>query len=414
MTCSASSSSRGFGGVLAVALALAAGGCASGRGAVWPGHPDESEPLRLALLPPENLTGGPAPLRDLERVAERALARIGVEVASGELVDEFLARHRIRNTGGLDREAARAAREELGVSGVMITSVVLYNELTPPRIGVTMRLVSAAEEPEILWIDAFGRAGDDRPGLLGLGRVGSVGPLEEETFDVLARSLGAFLRDARRNAPGCKTSQTFAPKVDFRSPALARKETLSVAILPFVNESGRRGAGQVLALEMARQLVAVERVRVVEPGMLREELLTYRISDEGGATPATARLLSKVLDADLVVGGVVRDYVDSGTPVMDFSVLAIDPGTEEIVWESTSYNGGDDAMGLFGTGKVSTAGALACRMARALVARMMPRNGRSRPGGRTGSACAQRRRSAVARTQDLRRARPGRSGKTPV
>jgi TolB-like protein len=372
-----------FRGPLGIAL-LALAACAGGGGAVWPGHPDESEPVRLALLPPENLSGGPAPLDALERVAERALARTGVEVASGAPVDDFLARHRIRSTGGLDREGARAAREELGVSGVVITSVVLHGELTPPSFGVTMRLVSAAEEPEILWIDAFGRTGDDRPGLLGLGRVESVRRLEEEAFEALARSLAGFLRDARRKAPGCRTSPAFAPKIAFRSPALGRKEALSVAVLPFVNESGRRGAGQVLALEMARQLLAVDRVRVIEPGMLRDELLTYRISDEGGATPATARLLARILDADLVVGGVVRDYVEHGLPALDFSVLAIEPETEEVVWESASYGNGNEAMGLFGTGKVSTAGVLACRMTRALVEQMMARRKpRGRPGGRT-------------------------------
>ncbi len=394
MICCVSSSSSRVVAVLALGVAMASAGCAGGHAAVWPGHPDEARPLRIALLPPENLSGAAAPLRDIEIVAERALARVGIEVVSGALVDEFLARHRIRYTGGLDRDGAAAMREELGVSAAMITSVVLHGDIAPPRIGVIARLVSAADEPEILWMDGFGRTGNDSPGLLGLGIVESVGPLSEEAFKTLTLSLRAFLRDARRSSPSCSTSAKFAPKVMFRSPALARKETLSVAILPFVNNSGRRGAGQVLALEMARQLMAVDHVRVIEPGMLREELLAYRVTTEGGASPGTARLLSKVLKADLVVSGVVRDYDDS--PVIGFSAEAIDPKTEETVWEATSYNHGDDAEALFGTGRISTANVLACRMVRAAITQMLRRR---QPAGR---ALAQGRRRHTRSPQVLR------------
>jgi TolB-like protein len=401
MTSCVSSSSRRVGAALVLGFVFGLSGCAGGgHAAVWPGHEAEKQPLRIALLPPEDLTDGAAPLREIELVAERALAKVGIEVVSGALVDEFLARHRIRYTGGLDREGARAARAELGVSAAMITSVVLYGEIPPPRFGVLMRLVSAADEPEILWMDGFGRTGDDSPGLLGLGNVASVRKLQEEAFNTTARSLAAFMRDARRRSPSCETSQRFAPRVAFRSPSLARKEAFTVAVLPFVNESGRRGAGQVLALEMARQLLAVGGVRVIEPGMLREELLTYRVTSEGGATLPTVRLLSKVLKVDLVVGGTVRDYDEQlKTPLVDFSAITIDPATEEAVWESTSHNLGDDAMSLFGAGTISTANALACRMVNAAVVQMV----RRRPARRANAgALAQRRRRHTRSAQALR------------
>ncbi len=410
MTCCVSCSSRRNGAAVALAFAIALSGCAGGRAAVWPGHPDEKQPLRIALLPPENLSESSPPLREIELVVERALARVGIEVVSGALVDEFLARHRIRNTGGLDRDAARAARTELGVSAAMITSVVLYREIAPPRFGVLMRLVSAAEEPEILWMDGFGRTGDDSPGLLGLGNVGSVRLLQEEAFKTTARSLVAFLRDARQRSPSCPTSKKFAPRIAFGSPSVTREGALTVAVLPFVNESGRRGAGQVLALEMARQLMAVGRVRVIEPGMLREELLAYRVTTEGGATLPTVRLLSKVLKVDLVVGGIVRDYDEQlRTPVVGFTALALDPGTEEAVWEATSHNLGDDSMSLFGTGTVSTANVLACRMVRAAVGPMMVRR---QTRGRAGGRLAQGRRRRLRSPQELRGNGPRSQGKT--
>src|SRR5690242_4696299 len=115
MTCCVSSSSRRAGAGLALGLAVGLAGCEGGnRAAVWPGHADAKEPVRIALLPAEDLSGTAAPLRDVEQTAQLALGRVGIDVVGGAAVDEFLARHRLRNTGGVDRETARSAREELG------------------------------------------------------------------------------------------------------------------------------------------------------------------------------------------------------------------------------------------------------------------------------------------------------------
>jgi hypothetical protein len=375
MICSTSCSTSGTGHRLAaLAASLALAGCAGPPKAGWTGYDPRAGPLRVALLPPENLTGGPAPVAELEREAEAALARTGVEVASGDLLRDFLQRHRSRFTGGVDREVAVAARDELNVSAVIVTSVVLYAETSPPRLGLVMRMVSASDAPEILWIDGYGRAGDDSPGLLGLGLVSDVGVLRNEAFRKLTRSLRDFLGDARRRAPRCPTSGAFSPRISFRSPSLRRPERRSVAVLPFVNDSGRRGAGQVAALMLVRQLVAMDHLAVIEPGLLRSELLAYRVTTEGGASPATARLLSKVLGADLVVGGVVRDFQEFGVPVVGFSTLAIEGKREEVLWDSTSYARGDDAVTLFGAGLVSTSDQLTCRMARAIVDAWAPRS----------------------------------------
>lgn len=367
MNCSGNSSSSRLPPLLAL---LACAACAARHGAVWPGHWDEDEPVRVAVLPPDNLAGRAAPERRIVALAEAALAREGIDVVAGAIVDEFLARHRIRDTSGLPEDVAKAARDELGVSGVLVTSIVLHSDGPPPRFGVIARLLSAADEPEILWMDGFGRTGDDAPGLLGLGRVAKVSTLEKEAFETLADSLGDFLRNGRRR-PRCRSSGRFAPAIAFRSPALGRKDSLSIAVLPFVNESGRQAAGQIVSLQMARQLLAKDRVQVVEPGTLRQQMLEYRLTAEGGASLDTIRLLANVIPVDLVVGGVVRDYLDEGTPVVGFTIVAIDPRSEEVVWESTSFSRGDDAVTLFGHGLVSTTEGLTCRMARTVVDGML-------------------------------------------
>jgi hypothetical protein len=91
----------------------------------------------------------------------------------------------------------------------------------------------------------------------------------------------------------------------------------------------------------------------------------------------------------------VRDYEDQRTPVVGFSAIALDAKTEQVVWESTSQNDGDDSQWLFGTGTVSTANVLVCRMARAVVAQMLHR----RAPGRRASAARGRARATWTRLQ---------------
>ena len=350
----------------AAALLVAAAGCASGRASRE--LPFEAGPrARIALLPPENLTAGTLPVRRILGTLEVAVARAGLEVVSGDAIQEFLARHRIRYTGGVDGAMARAAQEELGVDALLVSSVELYAP-TPPRFGVALRLVSAGEEPRILWTSGFARAGDDSPGLLRLGVVEDLGRLERDALDGLARSLADFLAGEGARAPTCPSSRRFRPRIEFRAPDLDPEQTYSVAVLPFLNETDRRFAGEVVALEFVRQLQARPGFEVLEPGVVRENLLKQRIVMEGGVSLETARLLLGTLAADLIVAGYVREYEDAGeaaaVPRVHLTVLVIESRTNRVVWHSTSYNRGDDGVFLFDWGRISTAPALTCRIAR--------------------------------------------------
>ncbi len=86
----------------------------------------------------------------------------------------------------------------------------------------------------------------------------------------------------------------------------------SIAVLPFVNETRRRGAGEILALEFAWQLANADGFRVVEPGIVRDELLRRRIVMEDGVSLDQARTVSVTLDADLVMAGYVFDFEEGG------------------------------------------------------------------------------------------------------
>ena len=358
MTWSPSSSSRGRAPAALLAALVAA--CAHA-----PAPPPEVARARVALFPPENLSGGPVPLREVSAAVEAAVARAGVEVVTGDLVQRFLKQHRIRFTGGVGAEAAAAARDELGVDALLLTWVEQWVEGGVPRLALTMRLVSAADAPVVEWIDARGAAGDDRPGWFGLGVVNEAPVLLRRTLDGMARSLAAFLDGKGPRADRCRRARDLS--WSHRAPGLQLRGPLTVLVLPFVNRTDRRGAGEVVALEMGRQLLAVPGVRLLEPGLVREELLRYRLIMEEGPSLDDVLALGASLRPDLVIAGQVLEYDERGVPRLGFSAVALEGSKRRLVWRSSSFGEGDDGVWWFDVGRVSTPLGLACEMGRGVV-----------------------------------------------
>jgi hypothetical protein len=365
MTCSTSSSARAALAALALGLLGACAGSRPSAPAAAAAAP-ERPPPRILVLPLENLSGGAAPLRDLAIAVEVAVASRGVEVITGDLLEAFLAKYRIRNTGGLDRAAARAARDDLGADGVLVTTLESYSE-NPPRLSLVMRLISTGGDPAVSWIDGFSRSGDDRPGLFGMGFVGTVEALRGEALEGLTASLADFLAGKAMSGRSCPGGGWFRPRVAYRGP-VSEAGARTVVVLPFLNETRRRGSGELIALTFVRELATAGGFQVLEPGIVRDQLLRYRVVMEGGVSVDQARSMLNALDGDYVMAGTVFAFDDSMTlPSATFSALVIERKTGRIVWDSTSYNKGDDAESLFGLNRVSTVSALTCRMARNVV-----------------------------------------------
>jgi TolB-like protein len=287
-----------------------------------------------------------------------------VDVVAGEPVDRWLAAHRMRFTGAVPLEPAAAAAGELGVDALLVTSLEQYVPGAKPRLAVAMRLVSAGAPPRILWADAVAMAGEDAPGLFGVGLVRSMPALQEKALGALGGSLRRWL-DTGASSPSCRHERRFAPRVRYRSELLDG-ERRTVAVLPFVNETARRRAGDLVTDAFVRALGATGRFEVVEPGLVRDSLLARRLVMEGGVSLDAARAVLDSLDADLVVAGYVRDLTDdvggATPPRVDFTALMIDRRTEEVVWEVSSYHRGDEGVWAFELGRVRTASGLACRM----------------------------------------------------
>jgi TolB-like protein len=155
--------------------------------------------------------------------------------------------------------------------------------------------------------------------------------------------------------------------MSFGSPIADVDRRYSVAVIPFLNLSQRKSAGKILELHFVNQLLRNESLSIVEPGLVRQELLEHRVIMAAGPSLENAEALSddESLGVDLVLSGVVFDYQDAtGTPKVDFSVTVIEKESRRVVWSSRSHNTGEEGVLFFNLGMVHTVHQLASEMAR--------------------------------------------------
>jgi TolB-like protein len=391
-------------------------------------HPIVTRDTPIALLPIENLSGERAPVEVAEQWIRERLEQNGFHLIEEKLLDAFMHRYRIRAASGLTRDESRAIEAVTGASAVLVTSLAAHRKWPPPEISLFSRLVSSGEQPEILWMDSVGLSGEDGVRLLGIGRMREPRVLLEKVVHRLTGSLvrslpdeapGGSLPDAtatqseemtgpdapppdsedavdpripsepdggsepspapspsasepegESSSPG-EASPRYAPKSAFRSPFADPHRTYSVAVIPFVNVSERKNAGKIMMLHFVEELSRIDSLRVVDPGLVREEMLRYRTVIPEGPSLATASLLSSnhSLGIDLLLSGTVFDYgaAEGDVPTVDFGLEIIDAANREIVWRSRSQNDGGEGVFFLDVGRVYTAHRLATDMARAAV-----------------------------------------------
>ncbi len=371
MTSSGSCSTRRPRAILCAAVGLA---CACGHARRPAAQLDER--ARIAVFPVASLSGSVASPASLRGSLAAALRDRGLDVVPEDEVQAFLARNRVRDTSGIDARIGRAVRDELGAAAVAIASVDAYAPAPAPSFGMTMRLVTADDDPAILWMDGWARAGDESPGLFGTGIVRDAAVLEQAALHELTSSLAAFLRGGSAPPP-CRGGGRVAPTVRFRRPLRETGELPRIAVLPFHDQSGRRDAGEIVGLDLVKHLVSTREFRVLEPGVIRSELLRNRVVMEGGVTNEAARTALGALNVDVVLGGTVYAFSDH----VEFTVLAIETWENRVVWESRSFARRAPRIALFQRGLSVPAVAVACRMARGVVTEMT--RGWKRADGRT-------------------------------
>lgn len=335
-------------------------------------------PSKVAVLPLENLSGKKAPFKEIEKSLADRLVMMGVNVFKDEAKEKFMIHHRMRYMGGINADIAQAFNEEEQVKAVLITSLELYQEEYPPKIGIISRLVSTGSQPAILWMDSIGVAGDDSPGILGLGLIEDPMDLMDKALDLLSQSLDEFFAGKGTMKGGIKGRRKYGPKTYYLSTfiesGIKSGKTYTVAPLPFYNISERKNAGNIVMLHLVNALAHEKNFIVLEPGLIRNQLLHARVIMPEGVSLSDAHYVANSLEADLTLAGEVTDYQDimeeGGNPVVNFYVIAIEKTSRRVVWSSESRNKGNDEVLFFDAGKLNTSNVLAAEMARSVASKM--------------------------------------------
>jgi len=321
----------------------------------------------IAFFPLENLSGIKAPINEINRNYKELLQARGMKFLADDRLDAFMFRHRVRYTGGIGSELAHALREEEGIEAVIVTSLESYDESVLPKIALTSRLVLCRDFPEIIWIDGVGITGEDAPGLLGTKRVQQMGKLQKTALDTLSYSLQNALTDPPDKV--AKSLGEIEPRDFYLVTDFAPENHYRVAVVPFLNRYARRNAGFVIPLHFINRLSRYENLQIVEPGVVREQLLKYRLIMQAGPSLAVADVLASdsSLAADLILSGYVFDYQDQfGTPKIDFATRLFSGPKREIIWWSRSYAGGDDGVYFFDFGRYQSAHVMLEEMTQAI------------------------------------------------
>ncbi len=334
----------------------------------WSPEFEITRPL-IAVLPLQNLSRTKAPLAMIRTEIISRLKGAGFDLVADPDLQRFMARHRMRKVSGINGFLAEKLKEATGAEALLITTLELYDEQPPLKIALLCRLVSLAQSPEILWVDSVGLAGDDSPGLLGLGLIEEPEAMRSEALEGLVASLTRSLAGTQkpRFLPGkFMPKMTHGPQEDKLWQGKAR-----VAVPPFYNVSDRKYGGEIMALHFLEALQESGRFTVVEPGVVHDELLRFRIIMDHGISIPQAEAMFSSFDADFVLSGKVFDYQDTkghwGVPMVDFSAEMFDNQNRQLVWTSKSYNGGSDRVFFFDWGRITTASSMAAQMTRAII-----------------------------------------------
>lgn len=339
--------------------------------------------IHIAVLPVENLSGTFAPLKEIRQMFIEKLGTKGIDVVDEETLEKFMAKYRVRYTGGVSTEVAKAFKQDINVSGVLITSLELYSDANPPKISLISRLVSTGESPSILWMDGVGLAGDDSRGLLDLGLIEDPKVLLDKGMKVMFDSMDRYLSKKSKGREGYDARRKFRPYIAYRSPSLDPNRKYTVAIAPFFNYSLRKYAGDILVLHFAKELKRFDRFDVIEMGVVRQAFLEMRMILDQGVSLSDVDSIAGLLNADLILAGDVTDYEDYqgvwGKPKVSFSAQLIERKSREVVWSSNSYNEGDEGVFFFDLGRVNTASVMVSQMAQ-LIGRMILQDNRKVQG----------------------------------
>jgi TolB-like protein len=124
-------------------------------------------------------------------IAELFKSRKFVPVEYGD-VRRLIVNFRVRDKGELNLKSMDALSGSLGIDGILVGTVELYNEgagTAPPEAAISARLLDARKD-RILWYDSYQLNGDDGIILLDWGKIGSAENVAYKAVSKLVKEMG--------------------------------------------------------------------------------------------------------------------------------------------------------------------------------------------------------------------------------
>jgi hypothetical protein len=324
--------------------------------ALVPGTTPGGPASTVVLMPFENLSGAPTASGLVAAAVSKRVEALGYRLVQGQPLERYLAKERIRYLDSLSAVARRKLLHDFDASAVVLGTIYSFADGDNPIVGISARMLR--EDGSAAWAGVAGLSADDTQGLLGVGRVASLGPLAEKAVSILLRKF-PLPGDAVKMA-GTKGRPLGEPSPrTYRSAALSAGHPHLVSILPFKNRSSARVAPRVVGEILSQRMAASEEFRPVEAADFRAAMVAAKLRGLGSGDPDELRRLSQALGTSLFLTGTIEKYGDASprnasiTPELDLQLTLTDAATGRIVWTSSLSRKGSDYQGLLELGAIS-------------------------------------------------------------
>lgn len=144
----------------------------------------------ITMLPFENISENPSATKIVSELVKKELNGKGwILITKDEAVEDFLAKRRIRYTGGITKLTVKEMGKIFGADSVMVGSINQFSAINGKMsVSITARLVGTIDG-NILWADTLCYTSHDFSGLLGLGAITSINALTSRVVRDIVKGI---------------------------------------------------------------------------------------------------------------------------------------------------------------------------------------------------------------------------------
>jgi len=125
---------------------------------------------------------------DMTHFISDCLIKNEFEIISQDILENFLAKRRIRGTEFLDKPTIREMGAALKANVLILGSVDLLEDGENPQVAMNAQMINCFDS-SVVWANSISRTGDDFATFLGIGRITSLKKLIEITVEELLSDL---------------------------------------------------------------------------------------------------------------------------------------------------------------------------------------------------------------------------------